>query len=571
MARRSFPHEALRVLPDEHRMHLENRPRSEIREWLSARIGELADKDKDDHELLSVITLYNMTLTINLLPNELFVKIIALTRRRDTARSRWKNRLMRVCKYWRDIIAGTPPIWSVINLRDSPRFIQLSLTRTKNSLIRLEYNSGRWWRRSIEDAVNLLLRGSHTLQVSGIDISVNVSVNPHVLATLMPLLTSSLPNIVSFRLALYPEYEYHNSPLLKLQSERLPRLRSAKLNGVILDTGCSVLQNLTVLDLSNIRGVDHGIVRKSPIRLDALLDLLDQCTRLERFVYKPCKTVRAEAVKADRVTELPHMLDFHLSGDALDVASIMAHVALPSCCGISLVCHHLGTVADEPHDSAFGIPVLGAVLPRKTTHLPLKHIRGVIVKIEDSGAVTVHAPPLRRDVSLNLRISYLVPRDQCNILLPHLLRELGHFFPPALQTLTIGGTDETVRPTPEDWSGLFTAFPHLQSLEIFKVDVVDFGPAFQPSWCAIPCQYLKTLILAFAPETMDAALGMLRKILVALQKRDEVGSRLRCINIMRTHEEEPSELLMAGMIEFAEEFDVLRRDLEAVVDSVRFI
>ncbi|EPT00159.1 hypothetical protein FOMPIDRAFT_1123178, partial [Fomitopsis schrenkii] len=87
----------------------QDQSRQAIRDWVSTEVCGLQS------HLARLLSLHNSTLPLHNLPMEVFADILrcALAGRGGRA---WLIKSAGVCRYWQDIIVGTPLLWNDIDL-----------------------------------------------------------------------------------------------------------------------------------------------------------------------------------------------------------------------------------------------------------------------------------------------------------------------------------------------------------------------------------------------------------------------------------------------------------------------
>jgi len=580
----SLPNSALLALPDDSDDRPEPREHSgrEIRDWTSHKVQAL------QRHLSNIRALHNSTLMVNSLPNEILVEVFHIaTAMRDSVA--WTTKVMGVCRYWRDLFARTPLLWSTIDLSKQPEFIDLCLARSDDTAIRL-YLRMQLSRHGVPIGIDYpaiaSLLAPHHPRISYVDLYVNRSYPNHHSEdsqALLRTLEAPLPGLMSMALTAGPECS------LKLTQNHLPHLRNLSLSGLTIAWTSLPLPNLTSLRLSDVAHPDdrhHGC-------LASLLDVLEACDGLERFTYEQWEAVAGiQPVATDRVVSLPCMQHFFISGLPRDISEILAHLSLPRGARLSVELLDLqaGEITDFEH-----LPVLDAVLPCDVTRLPtLRDVRHVMVRFEHL-KLTVHAdedrskfwesqawkasgckpppgPDAAEDVPVipSLCMVYHLPGSEFDdYLLPSVMCELSSFFPSTLETLLIRGVMDVV--DTETWTQLLTAFPDLEHLEIMSeaCDMKSFPQALEPTPAVTPCPRLRKLALRYEPNEEDGGRKLLTSLYTVLQKRDAAQTPLESLSLQVEPVADDTAFTPSGVIgRLPSDFDDIQADLESMVDSL---
>ncbi|KAH9919046.1 uncharacterized protein B0H18DRAFT_1214019 [Fomitopsis serialis] len=222
---------------------------------------------------------------VTMLPNEIVVEIIRLASAKGES---WRdmvvvNRLMGVCRYWKDVVVNTPLLWSSIDLSKAVHFVRLCLARSAGAEI------GLYDTRSMKNTSALVsLLEPHCAQVSYVDLSLFSDGD---VAAFLPILTASLPRLMSLSLAMTSQHFL--TPVLSF---------------------CLV----------------------------AFFDMLEACKSLQHFSWQYddfydnlfCDHEHGEA--ADRIVSLRHSRSFHSNGLPADISNVTTHVSLSRYTRLSL-------------------------------------------------------------------------------------------------------------------------------------------------------------------------------------------------------------------------------------------
>ncbi|KAI1793651.1 hypothetical protein LXA43DRAFT_199061 [Ganoderma leucocontextum] len=250
-----------------------------LRERISHELAELAVKEKElidpiSRRRLELNRLWNGSLLIHRLPNELFVQIFAhfqdVTCRppkpslpsailqRGPSQPGWHG-LMLVCRHWRDVFVSTPTFWRKVDLKRHIDWTNLCLTRSAAASI--DVCAGRHDRCSLE----VLHPHIHRFTILRLDAQRHHIVS--LFKSSMPLLEDLYLNVLE------PEVNID----AQLTSQRFPRLRTLVLCGTVAPQETSLFAQLRALSLSCC---------SYNFSFDTFLDILVTCGRLEELTLK---------------------------------------------------------------------------------------------------------------------------------------------------------------------------------------------------------------------------------------------------------------------------------------------
>ncbi|KAH9829171.1 uncharacterized protein C8Q71DRAFT_446325 [Rhodofomes roseus] len=538
--------DVLLVLPEHDRAQLQGHTTQQARAWLAA-------KTRDVQRYLSDLqTAYNSTLTVNALPNEIFVEILRLASASDH-RNAWTAKSMGVCRYWRDVIEDTPILWTTIDLSARLQFLELCLMRSNGVGLSIYLpKDARMRRRArkqarIDFSTVAPLLVAHYPRMRSIDLHIDEK-NSMQSELLWRLLDAPLPALVSLALV--------NDGSLRWMPKPFPGLRSLSLTSITVpDWSRLPISQLTSIWLCAVDFPKDGCFA-------SLLELLKACISLECFGYDGLELEHLNGLEPRCTLQLPRLLRFHLSGTQAAILSLLAQVSLPQHACVSLC-----PGASDSWEPRRG--VLDTFLPRDMTQcLPAlceaRHVLAWLETDEEDPDVelTIYADVERtefwesrrwRDPNFHVRLNvWSRPRDPSmpSLYIAHvasdwleleqgfeaglsyITRDLCRFLPASVETLILRGI--TNRVDVKTWTRMMSCFPNIKQLEIMgqSCDILCFPRALRPTRSRIPCRHLRELVLRYRPRKQGGSLEMLEELRVALEKRMKDGSRLESLTLL---------------------------------------
>ena len=522
------------------------------------------------------------------LPNETFVRIASLARdayshekskRGACGGMKWLVELTGVCVAWREMIIGTPLLWSTLDLSWKNPFLVLCLTRsqTANLSIFILAAPGDLLRK-----VHLL--APHSSRVSNIEVLPDYGKVPAALAALMAF---PLPRLLSLSLTGAP------ADIVQSMIRHSPSVRSVALSKLTFDwMGFPGLSQLTTLKLAFVTLRGHHT-------LSTLLDILEACKSLQCFSWKDAPQLCDHDSVDGRNVSLPHIQAFHFSSGQIDVAKVTAHISLPSTARLSL---GISAQLEDGEDMCDFELVLPA---REDVRLPiLEDIRYLLVSYDESAESLVicadskwssfwEARPWRSrafrwpadpadtpDVAIYLAYDFTeYTHDEFQF--HHILCRLGDSFPPTVQTLVVCGSpdqnqwliDET-----DAWGHLFRAFPQTTRMDVIATESTDIWSVplalRSPFGHPLPCTGLQELYLRFNPNDMFGYAGMgtntFEEVVITLEERAQQGcTRLKSLTFAVEPVDPDEWVLEAGSsAKMPEHMDDIEEGLTSLVDEL---
>ena len=170
---------------------------------------------------------------INRLPPELLITIATLTDRSAILR------LSTVCRYWRDVITGTPTFWTSIDCRNEP-YTSILLQRSKSSPIDVTITN-----RYVPAAISLVAKHTHRMR------SIDLNLHSRQFKDARPLLKEFAPMLETIRMR--PRGD-NSLPRSSFFQGEFPALRTLHLEGYSFDLTQSapiITSGLTTLVLDS--------------------------------------------------------------------------------------------------------------------------------------------------------------------------------------------------------------------------------------------------------------------------------------------------------------------------------
>ncbi|KAI1793632.1 hypothetical protein LXA43DRAFT_1081217 [Ganoderma leucocontextum] len=254
--------------------------RQEIARRTAEPSGRAAIVKAVSHERLEFKILWNHSLLINQLPNEILIQIFAFASVHFAFATDfwwWDTRfwtLMVVCRHWRDLIVDTPVFWCILDLTKNANWTQLCLSRSLTIPINI------WVEVSLLrhlDRLRVAYPLVHRIRSLVLRLWSPVGDPDSELHAVPRLLFGDGMRVLEkldFTVTRYGYYLDH-FPIdtdIELTSMRFPRLRNLTLAEVVAPQDPSLYTQLRALSL---KGCSHQL------SFDRFLDALDACTRLE--------------------------------------------------------------------------------------------------------------------------------------------------------------------------------------------------------------------------------------------------------------------------------------------------
>ncbi|KAI1785183.1 hypothetical protein LXA43DRAFT_152362 [Ganoderma leucocontextum] len=258
---------------------------------ISRRIAELDIGAKNkivdaiSQERFEFKNLWNRSLPINRLPNELLVQIFVSGVHSELFDSdsdlwvAWRrgpppsfSKIMGTCRLWRDIILGTPALWCTVNLEKNPKWTEVCLARSVAAPLEV-------WAQVPFPCCPARFRAAYPVvhRIRSLYLGVSTQFGDPVRDLTLPLLFGDgMPVLEELDLAI--THGMYRLPIgVDLTSRRFPRLRSLTLASMVAPQDTPLYAQLRTLSLTTC---SHHL------SFDRFLDTLALCTRLEELCLK---------------------------------------------------------------------------------------------------------------------------------------------------------------------------------------------------------------------------------------------------------------------------------------------
>ena len=373
--------------------------------------------DALSREPLEFRSLWNGTLAINRLPNELLIQIfifvmvmVSFPQVFDDDKPlgtlvvtwEWFWRLMGVCRHWREVIVGTPAFWCSVDVRgDRPltnRSPWTKLCLARSVPAPLDITAGIYSRDGFEAREHLTIIRPLIHRIACLSFetcNIPPELEPDALASLPLLFGDGMPALEGLHFAIgdpeYPYPPYHLPVDVKLTCQRFPRLRRVALARVVAPQEISFYTQLRTLSLTTC---------SYSLSFDHFLDTLASCTRLQ--ILKLENVVnrldggnwmqRDPAAPLQRpLISLPRLIEFRLRGHrAVCTARFLAYfrVAASTLLDVEAEAEDMDEPVDGP--SPAGPSSMAAMLPpnHAITLEPLTVARDISMSMLSAGIST---------------------------------------------------------------------------------------------------------------------------------------------------------------------------------------
>ncbi|KAI1793803.1 hypothetical protein LXA43DRAFT_1122306 [Ganoderma leucocontextum] len=432
-------------------------------------------------ERLEFKVLWNRSLDINQLPNELLIQIfkfhtawlphlfdVTAEGRRETPNGRFW-RLMRVCRHWREVIVGTPAFWCSVLLKKATNWTELCLARSVAAPIEVIADMPLWCRIEHLTVVYPLIHRIGSLYF-GVQVTAIGILEPDVLATVPLLFGNGMPGLERLHFAITHDRPspYHLPIDVELTCQRFPHLRRLALTGIVAPQDASFytqLQKLSLTTCTHHLSFDHFLDTLASCTGLKLLHLHDTVHRLSAGDWMqrdPGPPYRRSLVS------FPHLDRFVLSGHR------------PACTSRFLAYFHI-------HSSTSTL-VIAADAEDQQADLPPDGACSMAAMFPPSHAVTLEPLAMAKDIEMAMCEGPSVEIHTRSTLpaFVRLMMQLGpddHRAPPSrwgsvadlvqflgrspLTSLSVF----SVRPDAvAAWAGVFRTFPLLERLSLWGID-----------------------------------------------------------------------------------------------------
>ncbi|KAG8916402.1 hypothetical protein FRC01_003175 [Tulasnella sp. 417] len=242
------------------------------------------EEAKSSNEL-ALARKHNAALPIHSLPAEIFLQVIQhhmLEMHPNSYREGYNKHLLSlsgVCSYWYNLIRDSPPLWTTLDLSDSPKVVEIVLQRSSSHLLDLQ-----WDPVDLPDQLQPEASVSFQLPVAAIQPhgdrlrSIYISVPYRWIECAIAVLREPAPSLD--KLYFIDEDTIACTREFDLFGGIAPQLTNLTLNGISIRWDSEVLYDLTSLSLSWIRFSST----------DAILQALSHSPRLQRLEIERCST-----------------------------------------------------------------------------------------------------------------------------------------------------------------------------------------------------------------------------------------------------------------------------------------
>lgn len=157
-----------------------------------------------------------------------------------------------VCKYWESFIDGTPSFWTRVLPRQSARWVDFVLRRSRGLPVSISYDSWSPYARDPNVLLRIAKQGHRVKDFCLIDLEGHFS-----LSLLSPFFKSPAPLVETFELCHRASYlpGFHSEPIINLFEGQAPKLTSMYLDGASVDLSQFSLAALQVVQLRNLPSV----------------------------------------------------------------------------------------------------------------------------------------------------------------------------------------------------------------------------------------------------------------------------------------------------------------------------
>ncbi|KAI0755526.1 hypothetical protein C8Q74DRAFT_312174 [Fomes fomentarius] len=458
---------------------------------------------------------WNSTLPVNRLPNELIVYIFILYTESHGSiepNFRW-TRILAVCRHWYTVACATPQLWRHIRVPGRPEWVELCLVRSAQCTVDV------YLARQCVSAgsLDLILPHAHRIRSLYWPDTVDAWLQGQTVFRLINCAMPSLETLTIFR-RLGNEGTIETLFSSDLLSGRYPRLRSVALKGAAIP-GRGSFPNLRSLSLVSCLLQD--------MTFDSFVGFLSRMRLQELFLYDILSRLSGGSSDRGPRRSLPKLTKLVLGNHPPHASSqFLSRVALPSLASMKVSARN-----DYVLYPAGNAQSLSALLPSdRATSLPMFSSTAFISLTVLSGHLTiVSSRRCPRDPQECIDLD--IPIEPLNVCLPHAFQELLLLYAGApvkhLSVEAYHGFDVT-----DPWVPVLHAFPDLEHLSLHGMgDLLDVSLALTPERDAgdhegksgVVCPSLRSLLFE---GKFDVLPDSVQALLDCLRYRAERGSRL---------------------------------------------
>ncbi|KAI1793654.1 hypothetical protein LXA43DRAFT_1059672 [Ganoderma leucocontextum] len=483
-----------------------------LRECISQ---ELADLDAEEKALIDSISrkrlelkrLWNSSLPIQKLPNELLVQIFAhlqeVVRRpgkhafwppnvqRVRFRlARWQG-LMLVCRHWRDILMSSTMFWRMVSLDQHINWTKLCLDRSAAAPLDV------YARHHDRCPLDVLYPHIHRFQA----FSYEVASGSQSRTAFPPLFGRDMPLLESLNISVLERTPYDNMDA-GLTSKRFPRLHTMMLSRTMAPQDASLYAQLRMLSLSRCPHI---------LPFDDFLDALAASVQLEELALTATvhrlsgEWAHRGPVPRRPPISLPRLRIIALSGHGIvHTSRFLAHLQLHPSVSLRISGDVEDSQADDDHDFPVATSISAMLPPNHSTTLPALAITTEVrmTMVADYYSMAC-ANPSRADAAKEHAILSLSIIDDSDWTRPVMMQGLEDLVEglgrSPLTSLTVDGNHDYG--TIDAWERVFRTFPLLQELEIGeKRDVTNVFLGLHAASTPFPdgavaCPHLRRIVV----------------------------------------------------------------------------
>lgn len=458
---------------------------------------------------------WNSTLPVNSLPNELIVYIFILHTESHGSNEpdpRW-SRILAVCRHWYTVACATPQLWRYIRVPGRREWVELCLVRSAQCTVDIhlanQYISA--------GSLDLILPHAHRIRSLYWPDTVDAWLQG---PTPFLLVNRAMPSLETLRIVrrLGPEGP-ETASRSGILTGRYPRLRSFTSKGAAILAERGSFPNLRSLSLVSclLQGMTFA----------TFVDFLSRMPLQELFLYDILKRLSVGSSDRGPRRSLPRLTKLALGDHPPHASSqFLSHLTLPSLATITVSARkedYIINFAANPHS-------LSALLPSdRATSLPMFSRTAYISLTVLNGYLTI-ASSRRYPRDPQECIDLDIPVEPLNVWLPHAFQDLLLLYAGApvkhLSVEAFHGFDLT-----DPWVPVLHAFPDLEHLSLYGMgDLLDVSLALTPERNAgdhegksVVCPSLRSLLFE---GDFDVFPDSVQALLDCLRYRAERGSRL---------------------------------------------
>ena len=455
-----------------------------LRERISQELVELAAQEKAlldpiFRKRLTLNGLWNTSLPIHRLPNELLVQIFAhfpdaatpiwegsfllpALGRSTSGWYRW-HRLMLVCRHWRAVFLSTRAFWRNVDLNRGIHWANLCLIRSAPASIHVY--SGRY------SASPLEVLHPHVHRIETLRLEAGHPEDPHSEVALRPFFRDLMPLLEDLDLSFLRAHKTDGY----LTSQRLPRLRTLALYDTVAPRDTLLFAQLRALSLSSC---PHALSFNGFLNTLAAGVQLEELSLRGTLRFPSGEWLHGGPAPDRPPISLPRLRKFTLEEhEIVHTSRLLTHLHIPPSAVLSI---EADCGIEDPG-------TIGAMLPpNRSDTLPILSMAAKVnmVVYDSEYEITCHSVSNHGAVSEGSpRVRFALSTANSDApdwdpFMPHGLADLVECFARApLMRLTVTG-DHTYA-TANAWETVFRTFAHLEELKICGSTYTHVTPVFQ--------------------------------------------------------------------------------------------